>query len=518
VIQLRPYQHEGVDRILDRRNLLLAMVMGSGKTVTSAAAVRKLRRLREVDCGAVFALKSTKYQWVREIAKVDPNAKVQVIEGDKRRRVAGYRRALRYQYTILHYECLIHDWDEIKQYLPTDFLILDEISAIKGFKAKRSKRAKILGKRCDVRLGLSGQPVENRPEELFSIMEFIDPDVLGPFTRFDRTFIVRDHWGRPTRYRNLHLIQNRLGPAMYRKSRDDIAQWLPDLIPVEMPVVLDEVTMRLHDIVRADLSEAIDKALNAGASGYFDVEAHYGRADYQDHTLMGQVMSRLLAMRMLSSHPRLLRVSADDFDNPLTKKGSTYASEMKEAGLLDNLPLSSAKLDALLETVNDILDEDPLHKVVIFSYFKPMLKMIGTHFTKTKRPYTTITGDITSAKERFTRIERFNTDPKCRLFLSSDAGAYGVDLHAGSHLINYDLPWSAGALAQRSARIDRTASGFAQIRIIYMFGHQTIEERMYDQLQQKAKVARAFIDGDFDARSGSLKLDLESLREFLDAA
>ena len=81
-------------------------------------------------------------------------------------------------------------------------------------------------------------------------MEFIDPDVLGAFGKFDRTFIVRDHWGRPKRYRNLHLIQKRLGEAMYRKSRDDIKEWLPEKIDIEMPVVLDKVTMRLHDFVR----------------------------------------------------------------------------------------------------------------------------------------------------------------------------------------------------------------------------------------------------------------------------
>ena len=120
---------------------------------------------------------------------------MQVVDGDKRSRVAAIRRAAQYNYTILHYECLVNDWDEIKKWLPLDFLILDEISAIKGFAAKRSKRAKLLGKRCPIRMGLSGQPVENRPEELFSIMEFIDPEVLGSFDKFDRTFIVRDWLG-----------------------------------------------------------------------------------------------------------------------------------------------------------------------------------------------------------------------------------------------------------------------------------------------------------------------------------
>jgi SNF2 family DNA or RNA helicase len=514
-VELRPYQIDGVERILERRHLLLAMVMGSGKTVTSAAAVRRLRQQRVVTNGSVFALKSTKYQWVREIAKVDPRAKVQVIEGDKRQRISGYRRAHRFNYTILHYECLVHDWDEIKELLPVDFIIFDEVTALKGFAAKRSKRAKILASHAQVRLGLSGQPVENRPEELFSLMEAIDPEVLGRFGLFDKTFIVRDGWGRPQRYRNLHLLQGRLGPAMFRKSREDIAEWLPEKIDVEMPVVLDKVTMGLHDTVRRDLSDALDKAIAAGIGGYFDVTAHYGRAPTEASTALGTVMSRLLAMRMLSSHPRLLRWSADEFDSPLTQMGSQYASEMKEAGLLDNLPLENAKLDALVETVVDILAEAPDHKVVVFSFFKPMIAMIGQAMVKLKIPFTTLTGDITSAQERDRRIERFNNDPACKVFLSSDAGAYGVSLGKGSHLISYDLPWSAGALAQRVARIDRTDSAFKQIRIVYMYGHQTIEQRMYEMLQQKAKVARAFVDGEFD-KGGVLKLDLQSLREFLD--
>ena len=515
MLKLRPYQIEAVERIIDRCNLLLAMTMGSGKTITSVAAIRILRRQLRVRHGAVFALKSTKYQWVREIAKVDPRAKVQVVDGSKTERIAAIRRASRYHYTILHYECLVNDWDEIKEHLPLDFLIFDEITALKGFAAKRTKRAKILAKRCNVRLGLSGQPVENRPEELFSVMEAIDDTVLGPFAKFDRVFIVRDHFGRPTRYRNLHLIQQRLGPAMFRRSREDIKEWLPEKIDVEMPVVLDTTTMRLHNLVRSDLSDAIDKALAAGASGGFDLESHYGRGIHgHDLSAMGQVMSRLLAMRMLSSHPRLLRCSADDFDSEISKKGSAYAAELKAAGLLDNLPLDNAKLDALVETVVGILDEDPAHKVVVFSYFKPMLRLIRQAIPMSI-PSVMITGDVPT-RQRDEAIVLFNTNPRCRLFLSSDAGAYGIDLNQGSDLICYDLPWSAGALAQRVARIDRTSSPFEQINVIYMYGHNTIEERMYNMLQQKLKVARAFVDGEFDTRSGTLKLNLESLREFLD--
>ena len=473
----------------------------------------------------IFALKSTKWQWVREIAKVDPRAKVQVVDGDKMTRLAAIRRSKRYHYTIMHYECLVNDWDTIREYLPIDFIILDEATYIKSFRAKRSRAAKALGKRSNVRMALSGQPVENRPEELFSIMEFVDPEVLGSFHKFDRTFIVRDGYGRPTRYRNLNLISQRLGPAMYRKSREDIAEWLPEMIELEMPVVLDPATMALHDLVRHDLSVAIDKALAEGVRGGFDILTHYGRAPTgKDASLMGDVMSRLLAMRMLSSHPALLNISAKDFDSEVSRRGSKYASELSKAGALSGLPNTHEKLDHLLEHVDEILDEDPHHKVVVFSYFKPMLAMIARELVAriTKGPLgaglTMITGDV-SGIERDKRIQRFNNSPDCRIFLSSDAGAYGINLNQGSHLICYDLPWSAGALSQRISRIDRTDSSFKQIHIGYMFGLNTIEERMFNMLIQKRKVARAFIDGEFDGKGGgSINLDLESLREFLDAA
>jgi SNF2 family DNA or RNA helicase len=517
-VELRPYQTEAIDRICERGNLLLALTMGAGKTAAAVAAVRRLRRERRVDHGVIFALKSTKYQWEREIHVWDPRAKVQVIEGDRRQRWAMLKRAGRYHYNICHYEMLVNDWEQIKLHLPIDFVILDECTYIKGFTAKRSRRAKALAPYADIRIGLSGQPVENKPEELFSIMEFIDKDVLGGFHKFDRTFIKRDHWGKVKSYQNLPLINKVMGQAMYRKSREDIKEWLPDMIEVPMPIVLDQTAMDLHEYIRQDLAEAIDVALSFGPTGTFDLMSHYGRTqDMDSKGAMGQVMARMLAMRMLSSHPRLLRMSADAFDTELSRWGSQYASDLKEVGLLDNLPPTTAKLDALLEHIDEILSEDPRHKVVVFSYFKPMLQMIGADLVKMKVPWVKVTGDV-SARLRDDYIVRFNNDPDCRVFLSSDAGAYGIDLNQGSHLICYDLPWSSGALAQRISRIDRTSSAFDQIFIGYMFGQSTIEERMFDMLMQKRAISRAFIDGDFDPRSGMLTLDLESLKDFVSAA
>lgn len=510
--EYRPYQVEGIAKSVERGNQLLAMTMGSGKTATSIGTVVELRRQGKVMQGLILAPNSLKFQWQRELKKVDPTSRSIVIDGTKQQRLTQYRHAKRFHYVIANYECVVNDWETFVKLVPLDFIIADEATAIKSFTAKRSKKVKALAKRCNHRFALSGQPVENRPEELFSIMEFVDPEVLGDFRKFDRTFIDRDHWGRPKKYRNLHLLHDALKPAMFRKSRADIAQWLPVVNSMEVPVPLDNSIMKLHDLIKADLLDALDRAVASG--GGFDIAAHYGKGQSQDPTLKGEVMARLLAMRMLASHPALLLASANDFDDDTTKSGSKYASQLRLSGALDGLGTTSPKMDALMEMIEEIVEEDPLNKVVVFSFFKPMLQIIEASLAKRGIGHTKITGDVSSS-DRDRRIRTFNENPNCRVFLSSDAGAYGVDLNRGSHLINYDLPWSAGVLSQRVARIDRTSSSFTNITLTYLFGQDTIEERMLRMLKDKLMVAGAFLDGKYDLESGSLPLDFQSLKQFL---
>jgi len=513
LFEYRPYQIDGINRAVDRGSLLLAMTMGSGKTATAIGTVMELRRQKKVVSGLILAPNSLKFQWQAELRKVDPGTRSLVVDGSKAQRVAQYRHAKRFHYVITNYESVVNDWESFIKYVPLDFIIADEATAIKSFNAKRSRKVKLLGKRCNHRLALSGQPVENRPEELFSIMEFVDPTVLGTFQHFDRTYIERDHFGRPKKYHNLNRLHDAIQPVMFRKSREDIKEWLPEVVSMEIPIPLDNKVLALHNYIRSDLLAALDRAAASGTNG-FDLAAHYGRGSNQDQTLKGEVMARLTCMRMLASHPQLLLNSAADFDDDATKSGSKYASQLKLSGMLVGLPTTSPKMNALMEMIEEITDEDPLNKVVVFSFFKPMLALMETELRKRRIGHTKITGDVESS-ERFRRIKSFNNDAGCRVFLSSDAGAYGVDLNRGSHLINYDLPWSAGVLSQRVSRIDRTSSSFSSITIGYLYGRDTIEERMLRMLKDKLAVAGAFLDGKYDLQSGSLPLDFQSLKAFL---
>jgi SNF2 family DNA or RNA helicase len=508
--ELRSYQKEAATQAFEQGAFLFAMTMGSGKTATSLATAEMLVRSGEAVSGAVFVLNSTKYQWEREI-KQWTDGTVQVIDGDKAKRSRQYRKAHRYRYNVLNYECAIHDWDLIATHLPIDFIICDEVTALKSFTSKRSKRLKEMGKYTDYRFGLSGQPVENRPEELFSIMEFIDPEVLGPFHRFDATFIKRNKWGKPIKYRNLKLLRDTVAPHMFRRSREDLAEFLPKIVTIDTPVHMDDWSATLYDELRVDVLTALDALTSFG--GGFDIFSHYGKADGGDDMAgMGKLMGLLTVMRLLCDHPQLVVRSAERFDDPEVQGGSEHAAYLLQTGRLDKAPDSSPKLAALMEKIESALAEDQ-GKVVVFSGFTKMLDIISHALKKKRIPFARIDGSVTP-KDRDDAIVRFNGSKNCNVFLSSDAGAYGVNLDRGSYLISYDLPWSSGSYAQRVARIDRLSSTHRTITIDSLFCSGTIEDRQYAMLQQKRAISDAVLDGKFDPE-GVMTLDLSTLRDFM---
>lgn len=514
-VEPRPYQTEALGRMVERGNQLLALTMGAGKTLTGVATVDLLAAAGEVASGFVFCPNSIKFQWLGEI-RARSGAPCQVIDGSLADRRYQYKHARRFRYNVANYDTLRNDYDLIRHfYGQPDFVIADEATQIKSLRAKRSRVLKAWSKDCPYRFALTGQPIENRPEELFSIMEFVDRGVLGPFIKFDRTFILRDHFGRPVRYRNMDVLKSALEPVMFRRSRKDVEAYLPRINSLEVPIQLGQHVMDLYRFIAADTLKAIQKAMESGSGGGWNILAAYGRADEEGSgKSKGEVMSRLTCMRLLCDHPSLLTMSADAFDDPDSNTGSKYASWLKSEGWLDGLT-DNTKLDWAVETIINILDEDPANRVVLFAYFKPMLRLIGRTLSMLKTGWTTLTGDMT-ARHRKESLERFKQGT--RVLLSSDAGQYGIDLPHVNHLISYDLPWSAGAFAQRVARVDRTSSAFGQVNITTMMAKNTIEVRQYEMLRQKNKVAETWIDGQHIDAKGGLTLTLGTLKEFLEAA
>ena len=506
----------------DRGSMLVAYDLGLGKTILTIAAVERLMDEGKInEPGLVICLSSLKYQWAAQIEKfTSGGSKALVIDGTPKQREKQYEQAFDWvnsgvDYIVLNYEQVVNDWKTVSK-LPRGFVVVDEATAIKSFRAKRAKYVKKLT--SEYRFALTGTPVENgKPEEIYSIMQFVDPSVLGRFDLFDSTFIVRNNFGGVDRYRNLPLLHKTLATACVRKKQSDpdVAPYLPDTITAEPILVpFDRAGSVLYKKIARDLLANLDEAMTM-YGGQFNLLSHYGQGSDQGgpmDQLRGQVMSKLTALRMLCDHPDLLKKSAGAY-NPMLAEGSKYAAELSEMGLLDSLK-SSPKLDVLKEYVSQFLNEYSENKVVIFTSYVHMVDLI-----REALPFGTVgyTGQM-NAKEKDAAKTLFQTDPDVRVLVSSDAGGYGVDLPQGNLLVNYDLPWNAGLAVQRNGRIRRASSEWDHIVIQDLLMRGSVEERQHAMLQQKNAIADAVLDGEGINDRGGVEMNAGTLRAFLSSS
>lgn len=503
---LYPFQIEAQEVMVDRGQVLLAMVMGAGKTPTTLSVLEHLFSISEIQKVIIIVPSSLKYQWLREIKKFT-NSRAIVIDGTPKEREALWRLAINSKYVIINAELLLNDELFFKK-AGFDTMVVDEATIIKSFNAKRSKLIKKLGKTCHYRFALTGQPIENRPEELYSIMQFVDPTILGRFDVFDRTFIVRDSYGRPIRYRNLNQLNETISDVMVRRTREDIADQLPKVITQLIPIAFDQASAKSYKIIAKDLENELNSAISKNGRS-FNLWAHYNSGTSND--AQGEIMSRLTILRMLCDNPQLVFDSANLYLDPSNSDGSKYAAHVVSHGWLPTTA-ATPKLDAVLKYIEDVLNEDANNKIVLFSFFRNNLKIIQQK-TSTLTNSVLFMGGMSSA-ERDAAKQKFLEDPTTRLFLSSDAGGYGVDLPQANYLISYDLPWSAGKLDQREARIIRLSSTHPHVTVTSFVMKGSVEERQYEMLQQKRGINDAWIDKGYDTQ-GKFELNLGSLSDFI---
>jgi SNF2 family DNA or RNA helicase len=538
-----PYQDEAIDMALDRGNLLIAYGMGLGKTLVQIAICEELFGTDEATCAAIVVPASLKWQWAqalvwatdvqaREIVlkprsknpqriKVPEPHQAVVVDGPaaQRDRQYAFIRDYRPDYVILGYENVVNDWRFVRRIKP-DIISLDEATAIKSFQAERSQVIKKWD--AEFRFALTGTPVDNRPEELYSIMEWVDPDELGSPGVFDKTYIVRDGYGRPKRYRNLDVLHKKIQTFVTRKTRFDpeVAPFMPKDFHKEFYVDLTGPTRKMYKEISAELVELLQEMVGFGG---FDVGAYYtGTSQQGDMSQQGEAMSRFGAMAMLVDHPRLLVESAEKFEtwmdtaedeNPGNPVGSQYAYSLLMDGRLDWITKKtrSPKFEETMEEIGKILDEREQNKVIVFSFSKMMLRIFQDALPTGASVI--FDGDMGTVEKEQAK-QRFKTDPKVRVFLSSDAGGMGVDLPEANYLINYNHPWSAGKADQRNSRHIRAGSKWDEVWVLNFIVRDSVEDWKYQILDLKRRVGSAILDGGPTVK-GEIDFNVSSLLEYI---
>jgi superfamily II DNA or RNA helicase len=445
-VKLYPYQVEGVAFLASRGRALLADEMGLGKTAQAIAALAQLTRRGEVRRTLIVCPASLKHQWLREIRQFTNLGEddVVVVSGGREERRARYAEAP--AVLVTSYELARTDEREILDLAP-DLVVLDEAQRIKNW---RTRTASVV-KRIQSRFAfvLTGTPLENRLDDLYSLMQVVDPHLFGPLWRFNEEFMALDVDGRPAGYRNLDLLRSRIAPAMLRRRKEEVLKDLPGRLVSRLIVPMTTKQRDQHD----DAEGTVARLLSI---------------------LKKRPLTPLEEQRLMRAFQRL-RMSCD------------------AAGLVDKETRGAPKLDELERLLEEIcLGEG--RKVVVFSEWERMQAMAAEVCKRLGVGHVRLHGGVPSAL-RGGLIDRFREDPQCKVFLSTDAGGVGLNLQVASHVVNLDLPWNPAVLAQRIARVHRLGQREA-VNVVLLISEMSFEERMEGTLEAKRALFAAAVGDD----------------------
>jgi hypothetical protein len=443
---LLPYQRAGVLHLAFGERALLADDMGLGKTIQAIGGCELLARRKGIERVLIVCPASLKAEWEEQIGRFSGRTS-RLVFGPRAQRLAAYREPA--FFTIVNYEQVLGDADDINSLLAPDVVVLDEAQRIKNWQTKTARRVKSL--RSAHAFVLTGTPLENRIDELYSIIQYLDPEIFGPLFRFNRDFYALDERGRPVDYKNLAALRDRASPLMLRRRKADVERELP----------------------------------GRTVKNYFVAMAQEQKLRYEDY--------RLPAAQLLAkAQKRPLR--QEEFDR-LQQLLACMRMVCDTPAILDPTCRISPKLEELEKILGDLLEE-PDRKIIIFSEWERMLTMIRELALEMGVEAAWHTGSVSQQRRR-AEINRFKRDPACRLFLSTDSGSVGLNLQVASAVINVDLPWNPAKLEQRIARAWRK-NQTRSVTVVNLVAERSIEHNILHLLGQKQALADGVLDGTGD--------------------
>ena len=456
VAELRPYQKTGLHFLAYasrfRLGALLADDMGLGKTVQALAWLQHLRETQGPSPSLVICPASVVFNWNREAAQFTPGLKVLLLTAGEHRHTLR-QEIPAHDLVVTNYALLRRDLAALQKF-SFRAIILDEAQNIKNPESMVARAAKAL--QADHKLALTGTPLENRLLDLWSIMEFVHQGYLPERGKF------LEQYDRGASQPARALLSSRMRPVMLRRLKKQVAQDLPDRIEERIDCELTEGQRKFY------LAELQRSRQNLAA---LDAPAGQSRM---------HVLAALTRLRQICCHPSLAG----------GKKG-----------------LGSGKTASLFELLEPLYAAG--HKVLVFSQFVEMLKILKAELEERGRPYFMLTGQTTQRGEV---VQAFHDCKEPAVFLLSlKAAGTGLNLTSASYVVLYDPWWNPAVEAQA---IDRTHRiGQDRTVIAYRLVTQgTVEEKIWRLQQSKAQLAQDVLGE--EGFTGSLsKTDFDYLLE-----
>jgi SNF2 family DNA or RNA helicase len=317
--------------------------------------------------------------------------------------------------------------------------VMDEAQVIKNPRAKVSQAARAL--RAEHRLCLSGTPMENHLGELWALVDFLQPGLLGEerdFTRQYRTAIERDE----DRER-AQALSRRIAPFVLRRTKDAVAPDLPEKTQIIETIALDEKQRDFYDGVRLASHRRVRETIE---------ERGLARSAIT-------VLDALLKLRQACCDPRLV------------------------GGEAEHEGIPSAKIDWLTNALPEMIEEG--RRILLFSQFTSMLRLIEKTVQELNIPYLMLTGET---RERTPLIEKFQSGTVPLFLISLKAGGTGLNLTAADTVIHYDPWWNPAVEAQATDRAHRIGQN-KPVFVYKLIAQGTVEERIVRLQERKHALA-----------------------------
>lgn len=455
--QLRPYQQEGVDFLLNMNshnfNVILADEMGLGKTIQVLAMLSQMQK-KDMPPSLVVCPASLLFNWEREAKKFVPSMKIIQLSGTNREE--EWNDIAKYNLVIISYSVCNRDIEFIRK-TQFNFVILDEAQHIKNPGTANAQTCKSI--RSKHRLVLTGTPLENSSEDLWSIFDFLHHGMLGSFAGFKRCYanIADDRFLQQD-------LAARVSPFIKRRTKQEVAKELPPKQELTFFCEMSPEQRSLYEEVR----------LNG-----FNMLKNYKKGS----AVSTEIFTTLLRLRQICCHPQLLP------DFPAN----------------DIFP--SAKMELLHELLHENIDSG--HKVLLFSQFTSILAVIEEYLKEQNITYEYLDG---TTRNRQQRVDHFNNDESIKVFLLSlKAGGTGLNLTSADTVIIYDPWWNPAVelqAADRTHRIGQTRP----VNSIKLLVRDSIEEKILRLQEKKQDIFDNVID---NPTISSEKLSVEDLKFLL---
>ena len=463
--QLRPYQQQGLGWLQGLRELglggLLADDMGLGKTVQTLAhlLIEKQAGRLLAPC-LVVAPTSVVGNWVAEARRFAPALSVLVLTGAQRH--ARFDSMVAHDIVITSYALVRRDITMLKKH-NFYYLVLDEAQALKNPRTQLRKAMAELP--AQHRLCLSGTPLENHLGELWSLIDLLEPGLLGSSQQFARLFRGpierRGDTGRRA------LLAQRIAPLMLRRKKQEIAGELPDKIEITQLIDLHPEQADLYETVRVSMLDKVQQAL--------------AQRGFEGSGII--VLDALLRLRQICCDPALLNIES--------------ARKVKH----------SAKLERLIAMLEEMVDEG--RRVLVFSQFTSMLAIIEQRLRGVGLDFVMLSGNT---RDRETPVARFQRGEVPVFLISLRAGGTGLNLTAADTVIHYDPWWNPAVELQATDRAHRIGQ-HKQVFVYHLVANGTVESRIDALKANKQGLADGLLDD--ASEGGALRLRAEDLEPLL---